>query len=162
MYLVHLNFELGKLAEWFTAIGTIGAVVWALVFARMQKREQLSIAALLQEKLVLVLFNSGSQLIPLTAGRLEIGRFWPVEETSVRFIWNERGMPKLIHPQEAHQFTIDLTPYVGYTPDKVYALWVKRSRLDRKIYVIFSSATGAEFRYQLSKVNAQRLATKGN
>jgi hypothetical protein len=33
MYLVHLHFELGKLAEWFTAIGTIATAIIAVYLA---------------------------------------------------------------------------------------------------------------------------------
>lgn len=161
MHVTHITFELGKVTDWLTAIGTVGAVIWALFLAREQKSEQLSIATTLSKDITAVLYNGGSQLVVVVDGAIQVGRIFPAQEFGQNLIWHEREFPKLLHPGEVHLLRIDVTEYVNYSPDQVYKLWVKRPRFDRAIFLLVRSATGKKFRYRFSKSEVARVCRKG-
>src|SRR5580692_4759460 len=110
MYLTHVTFELGKITDWLTAIGTVGAVAWALFLARQQGSEQLRIASILRDQqIMVVLFNAGTQLVVITDATIKIGRIRPAEEPSLRAIWGSSVYPRLISPGAEYLTNLDLS-----------------------------------------------------
>lgn len=154
-------YEWGKVTDWLTAVGTVGAVVWALYLSRRESRDHIRVTSLVSgTNLRILIYNSGTHLAVLTGATLTVGAIFGVEEEFVRISWGKM-LPRLVKPGEHINMPIDLSNSPSYTPDNVFAIWSTRWRFDRSIYFAATTATGDRFRHKFSKTDEALIARKG-
>ena len=98
---IGVTYQLGPLALWFGAAGSVIAACTALFLARRNNAERLSITTgIAHSKLYLVIYNSGSKPVFLHDAGFQLGRFRHAQDDSIESILAGRGLPKVLKPGE--------------------------------------------------------------
>jgi hypothetical protein len=162
MQTVTVVYDLGGLAEWLSAIGTIAATFLALWLALRDDSERLAFSVhAYRGALDIIVFNSGTKPLVLRDVDFQVGRFRSEGEHSIESILAGRGLPTKLAPGEnfTHNYPLSYEP--SYLPDRLYELASSKVPWNRQLYFVATTGSGQRIRYRISSHLRRSLVQKG-
>jgi hypothetical protein len=144
-------------AQWFAALGTIGAASLALLFGLRGRGERLTIGFSIDERnLAIFVVNSSDRPVHLDELELEIGRWWPRTSADIdidldMMLTKPNRTPEVIGPHDSRTYRVHLGDDSSYLAGRVQRAWSERTRLDRRLFLVVVTGERARIRLRLPK-----------
>lgn len=133
--------DLGNVADWLAAIGTIGATALALYFGLRGRGERLTIGfSVADRRLAMFVVNSSDRPVHIEDLELELGRWKPTpsdHDVDLSLILTTPNRtPALLGPRESLTFRADLGDDSSYLGARLERAYRGRPWFDRRLYLI--------------------------
>nr|WP_298719402.1 hypothetical protein [uncultured Steroidobacter sp.] len=157
-----ITCDLGNLADWLSALGTIAATSLALWLALRDGKDRVGFTVTADsQKLVVIVFNAGVRPVVIRAIEMALGRIKPVREQSIESILEGPVLPVVLRPGEDVRFERELSRYKSYLPDRLFQASEKKFRWNRQVYFVVTTGSDRRIRHKLRKADRENLVQKG-
>lgn len=149
-------------ANWLTALGTVGAVIVALWLARRSDAERLIFGSNLTDRMLeIYVVNASDRPIHLRDGDFELGRFRPyVDEGFALMLSQQARLPLRLGARDTTTLEAQVSYEPSYLPDRLRQEWQKRSRFDRALYLTVVTGQGRRVRYRFPRTVLHEMLAK--
>jgi hypothetical protein len=147
----HITVNLGDLADWLSAIGTVAAVVVALWLATRAESERLIVGiSLADDKLEVHVSNAGIQPILIRKLQLQLGFWRPFDYKFLELVLvHAQRLPRRLAGGESTTIDIGINYNKSYLPDRLKTAWLQRSRVDRAAFFVLTTGQGRRIRQRV-------------